>query len=222
MADPTYYTQDFSDMRLPDDPNPKEVDKCIPRFHLIDGMKGDELIRVEMVEIITPGDRLSRPVQRVTEEHKARWPRQYAAFKSGIDLGINGTAIAMWGEISWQMQADLRAAGFQTVEDLAGAHDGQINNIPNGTIWRKKAQVFLANKRTVSDKDKEIDELKARLAKLEASHVLPAQGTSDDSGGGNGNRRKVSKSPTGLRRGRPPKSSLMAGVPAPAPDSTAS
>lgn len=186
MADNTYYTQDFTDTRLPDSPNPVEVDKCIPRFFSEQGLRGDDLLQFEMVEIITPGDRLSRPIQKVTDFHRKRWPRQYAAFKAGLDAALDGTPIATWVQMGWQMQADFRAAGFQTLEQLAEAGDGQLDSLPNGMLWRKKAQLELAGKKTISAKDMEIaalktaqDDLIKRLAALESKNVLPESKPSD-------------------------------------------
>ncbi len=174
MGDPTYYTQDFTDMRLPDSANPQEVDKCIPRFFSDQTLKDGDLAQIEMVEIITPGDRLSRPIQKVTDTHRKRWPRQYAAFMAGIDAAVGGTPIATWTQMGWQMQADFRAAGFQTLEQLAEAHDGQLDSLPNGMLWRRKAQVELSGKKALSGKDAEIaalkgvqDDLIKRLAALE-------------------------------------------------------
>lgn len=158
-------------------------DKCIPRFHLRDALVNDTLIKKEWVEVITPGDRLSRPVLRVTDDHRKRWPRQYAAFKSGIDTGLQGTPITTWDAVSdaWQIQNDLRGLGFQTVEQLATAHDGQLVEVPNGMLWRKKAQIFVQGNTVLVDKDKEINELKERLAKLEANsgQVSAQSGKSD-------------------------------------------
>ncbi len=174
-----YYTQDFTDLRINGDGPKNEVDKCIPRFFSVETLRGEELVRIEQVEIITPGDRLSRPVQKVTDHHRQRWPRQYQAFRSGLDTGLSGTPIATWDVLSWQMQNDMRALGFQTVEQLAEAGDGQLDGVPNGMLWRKKAQIHIGRNNVIGDKDKQIAELNERLAKLEAanvSRVLPESG----------------------------------------------
>lgn len=177
MADPTYYTQ--REERLLPGENPTETDLCIPRFHAVDGLRGEDLIQVEMVEIITPGDRLSRPIQRVSEEHRLRWPRQYKAFKDGIETGTAGTAIATWQVLSWQTQNDLRALGFQTIEQLATAHDGQMAGVPNGQVWRRKAQEFVKQNTKVSDTQSELAALKEQMAALTARLATQEQGKTD-------------------------------------------
>ncbi len=174
-----YYTQDFTDLRINGDGPKNETDKCIPRFFSAESLRDGEIVRIENVEIITPGDRLSRPIQKVTDAHRNRWPRQYQAFRSGLDTGIAGTPIATWDVLSWQMQNDMRALGFQTVEQLAEAGDGQLDGVPNGMLWRKKAQVHVGKNTVVENKDRELADLRERLAKLEArddSAVSPESG----------------------------------------------
>lgn len=168
MSD-TYYTQNFDDLRINGETRGPEIDKCIPKFRYAESMKGDELIRIEMVEIITPGDRLSRPVQKVTEEHRRRWPRAYESFKQGLDPSIKGTPIARWDAISESMQSDLRALGFQSVEQLAESSDENIVAIPNGALWRKKAQVHVSDKNRVSLRDEEIAKRDVEIASLKTN-----------------------------------------------------
>lgn len=215
---PEYYTQDFTDLRLPGQPDPVDVDKCIPRFFLQDSLrkndKGEEeIFKVEMVEIITPGDRLARPVQKVKDDHRKRWQRAYAAFRSGVEPSVQGTPIATWDEIGWQMQIDMRAAGFQTIEQLAGAHDGQMAEIPNGTLLRKKAQAYVERNKSIVNKDGEIDALRKQLADLTAlvkgtARVLP-QSAKGDAGN---SVRKNSVDKTRRGPGRPRKADPVAEV----------
>ena len=72
-------------------------DRCRPRFfmdqddfrpeisdgHKVIGYGAVERRDVEMVEIEVPGDAKLKPVHKVGDEHRRRWPDQYKAFKSG-------------------------------------------------------------------------------------------------------------------------------------------
>lgn len=185
-----YYTQNFNDLRINGEGQKEEEDKCIPRFYTREIEREGIDVRIEMVEVITAGDRLSRPHHKVTEQDRNRWPRQYAAFKAGLNPDQVGTPIIAWDTLSWQTQNDMRALGFQTVESLASAHDGQLANVPNGTFWRRKAAAFVSSKNaqtSIIEKDRELNELRDRLAKLEAksvgvdnvSPVLSTSGTSN-------------------------------------------
>lgn len=188
---PEYYTQDFNDLRLPGMPDPVEVDRCIPRFHTQERLVDDQIVLVEWVEIITPGDRLSRPVQKVTDAHRKRWPRQYAAFKAGVEPSDGGHGIGSWSEMGWQLQIDMRAMGFNTIEQLANAHDGQLAGVPNGSLWRKKAKDWLAKNVTVQQvqtKDSQIEALQKQVEQLmamvkENARVLSKSEARDDRGG---------------------------------------
>ncbi len=229
---PEYYTQDFNDLRLPGQPDPQEVDKCIPRFMFTETVRkneatGEELLdRIEMVEIITPGDRLSRPVQKVRDDHRKRWPRQYAAFRSGINPTVDGTPIATWNDAGWQIQTDLLACGFSTIEQLAGAHDGQIGALANGTLWRKKAQVWLAANRQSKAKDSELDALRKQVEALtalvkEKAHVLHQSKAGDAADGHKPAGRANAQRPAGRGPGRPRKAAAVASVPADEPKPSA-
>lgn len=144
----------------------EEKDACIPRFYLAEREAGDKIEMREMVEVITPGDRLSRPIFRVNDMHKRRWARQYAAFKSGIEPGVAGTPIASWTDIDWSLRDSLRAAGFQTIEQLSEAHDGQLESIQAGSLLRRKAKMFVDKNKTVAAKDTQLDEMKKQIKEL--------------------------------------------------------
>src|ERR1700744_123488 len=50
----------------------------------------------ERVEIIMPGNAQTRFVARVTTEHTGRWPKEYQAFKEGIEIPPDGTPLEEW------------------------------------------------------------------------------------------------------------------------------
>ncbi len=58
---------------------------------------GREMFRdEERVEIVMPGNPYTRPVMRVTDEHRQIWPKQYEAFKAGQEIAIDGTPLEAW------------------------------------------------------------------------------------------------------------------------------
>lgn len=101
---------------------------------------------LEYVKIITPGDKRSIPDVAVKDEHRARWPRQYAAFKEGLTEVADGTPLESWPPISANpaLIAELKAANIRTVEALAGLSDALLVAVGmGGREWRGKAQTWL-------------------------------------------------------------------------------
>jgi hypothetical protein len=88
---------------------------------------------IEFVKLLIPGDRNNCPVKRVDDEDRARWPKQYEAFKAGLEPPIDGTPLTEWPPINKSQVLELAYFNVKTVEQLAGVHDGQIQNLPMGT-----------------------------------------------------------------------------------------
>ena len=98
----------------------------------------------EFVEIIIPGINRSTAIEPVNEQHIARWPDAYAAFKRGQDLPQSGTPLEEWPPLTKATVANLRALNMRTVEDLAAAPDAVLQNIgAGGHDFRRRAQAFL-------------------------------------------------------------------------------
>jgi hypothetical protein len=143
---------------------------------------------VEMVRIITPGDNKNIPVERVNDEHKARWPKEYEAFKAGIEAPLEGTPLAEWPPISRSQVAEFAHFNIRSVEQLAALGDHHLQNLGMGAReLRAQAKTFLevAEKGTApiarmlaesQRKDDEIailkrqlEEAAARIKELEAT-----------------------------------------------------
>lgn len=98
----------------------------------------------ERVEIFMPGNPYTRPVERVNEEHKHRWPKEYAAFKDGIELSPDGTPLEEWSILKRSQILELKGLGFKTVEHIRDMDDHAIQRIPMyGRRLRELAEVFL-------------------------------------------------------------------------------
>lgn len=137
--------------------DPKEMAQkrpALPRFHTVATkmeFKSTEAGRPifedrEYVEIIIPGQRNSMAVEPVSDEHKSRWPREYAAFKLGMELPTTGTPLATWPhpQVTKSMVENLAYLNIRTVEDMAGLNDANLQNVGMGAYeLRKAAQTFL-------------------------------------------------------------------------------
>ena len=146
----------------------------------------------EFVKILIPGDRNSSPVQRVDDEVKTRWPKQYEAFKAGLDTPVEGTPLREWPPISRGQALEFAHFHVVTVEHLAALDDAKIANLGMGArALREVARTHLdvAKNGTgplmqiMSERDRFRDQTirdadtiasqKARIEELEA-HARPA------------------------------------------------
>jgi hypothetical protein len=98
----------------------------------------------ERVEIIMPGNPHTRPVARVTEEHKQRWPKEYAAFKDGVELSPEGTPLEYWPILKPSQIRELKWFGFKTIEHIRDMDDHAIQRIGmGGRSLKGAAEAFL-------------------------------------------------------------------------------
>lgn len=111
----------------------------------------------ERVEIIMPGNPMTRPVHRVNNEHKERWPKEYEAFRAGQEISPDGTPLEQWPLLKRAQVLELKALGFVTVEQLSVMDDHAMQRIPMfGRRIKELAGAFL--------NDAEATQLSARLS----------------------------------------------------------
>lgn len=97
----------------------------------------------ERVELIMPGNNYNRPVQRVTQDHKERWPREYEAFQKGITICADGIPLEEWPRLRRSQIMELKALGFQTVEQVANMDDQAAQRVGMGGMQlRNLARAF--------------------------------------------------------------------------------
>jgi hypothetical protein len=127
-------------------------DAIFPRFYLdqvedqvASANSGRPIFRdEERVEIIMPGNPHTRPVHRVSDEHRQRWPKQYEAFKKGIELSPDGTPLEEWPRLKRSQVLELKGLGFQTVEQVASMDDHAVQRIGiGGRQIRELARAFI-------------------------------------------------------------------------------
>lgn len=157
----------------------------IPRFHIepvqdeaATAAAGRPIFRdEERVEIIMPGNPLNRPVRVVTDEHRQRWPQQYAAFKAGTTMAADGTPIEQWSVLTPAMVRTLKYLEIHTVEQCAGLNDLAIQRVGIGGRQIRDAAVaylddaasqkMLTEKiRAVEIKDAQIEALTAQVQQM--------------------------------------------------------
>lgn len=100
----------------------------------------------EFVKILIPGDRRAMVVEPVNDDHKARWPSEYAAFKAGQEAPIEGTPLTEWAVSSMNKARAEELAYFniKTVEQLAQVNDNQLQNLGMGAReLRERAKTWL-------------------------------------------------------------------------------
>jgi hypothetical protein len=138
---------------------------------------------VEYVRITLPGDKNNERVTHAHEMHYVphmkrqmtyaeRFKASYEAFKDEREDFVHGTPLsAVTNIVTPSEREELAAQKVRTVEQLAGLQDRAIAKLGPG--WREKverAQAFLR----ASEGSAEVDELKARIAQLEAMMSPPA------------------------------------------------
>jgi hypothetical protein len=133
---------------------------------------------VEMVEILVPGDRLNSPVQRVSDAHRKRWPRQYAAFKAGQGDSVQGTPIDQLPGMTRAQAEELRYFKILSIEQLAEMPEGLLMKARpmDGRALQDKAKRWIdtaagaaTEERLAAEnraKDEKISSMEAQLADM--------------------------------------------------------
>lgn len=130
---------------------------------------------VEYVELLIPGDAKAAPVLLVDKNIRKMYAKSYQAFKEGRELPTDGTPIEFWLGANDARVHVLKSLHLRTVEAVAEMSDTSLTSVGMGAReLRKRAQNFLDAQSTskvakqLAAKDHELEELKRRLAALEA------------------------------------------------------
>lgn len=139
------------------------------------------------VRIEVPGNMTSIIDTLANEDHKRRFPIQWAQFqndKSPDASDVQGTLLRDWSLLTPAQASELRHFKFYTVEQVANASDQQIHSIGmlvgmSPFAFRDKAKAFLAQAKDSSvvmkqaeelaKRDQEIQDLKDQMNRLAAS-----------------------------------------------------
>lgn len=128
----------------------------------------------ERVEIIMPGNAQTRFVARVTIEHTGRWPKEYEAFKAGIEISPDGTPLEEWPILKRSQVLELKALGFKTVEHVRDMNDHAIQRVGmGGRALKERAMIFLddaeriaATTRLSAENERQKDEIASLRAQI--------------------------------------------------------
>jgi hypothetical protein len=130
----------------------------------------------DFVHICVAGDTLTEIDTYALQNHKTRFPIQWANYMNRVganDQEVVGTPVAEWPLVSKSQAEELRAMKFFTVESIASASDQQLQRMGMAAgmspySFRDKAKTFLNLATTSAETDKrehEINALKEELAK---------------------------------------------------------
>ena len=99
--------------------------------------------QVPFVTIMSPGDNKNVVDAKVDDDHKSRWPQQWAAFEKGNEQPLNGTPISEWPALNMAQVAELKALNIFSIEQLANLDDRGTQEMTGLVILKQQAQAHL-------------------------------------------------------------------------------
>lgn len=125
---------------------------------------------VEIVTILNPGEK--EPVIVAADEfHKRRFPKQYEAFKKGIENQQGGTPLDMLFPASPSTVKQLKAFHIFTIQQLASISDSAMAQIPMGRSLSDRAKEYVRN----AGNGQAFHAMEAMKAELEALKAAMAE-----------------------------------------------
>lgn len=121
---------------------------------------------IEMVHVITPGDKNEYDGE-ATEYHKREFWPQYKAYKDGKTIPL-GLSIDECTFIIPSVATELRYLGVHTCEQLADASDDLANRVPDGWMLREYARAQCK----VNLTNKSLDQVNLLRGELEKSQTI--------------------------------------------------
>lgn len=124
---------------------------------------------IECIQILNPGEKEPVIVQ-ADAFHKRRFPKQYEAFKQGIENQQGGTPLELLFPASPSTVKQLKAFHIFSIQQLANITDGSATQVPMGIDLRQRAKEYLAkagngqNFHAMEAMQAQIDALKNALA----------------------------------------------------------
>jgi hypothetical protein len=128
----------------------------------------------DFVVIEVPGDNLTVIDTFAVDEHKKRFPVQWARYQNEkTDGDIEGTLLHDWPILNAAVAAELKHFRFYTVEQIAAASDAQLNTLGMAAgmsplSLRDKAKAFLSSAKGSALVQQQADELRKRDEELAA------------------------------------------------------
>jgi hypothetical protein len=131
----------------------------------------------DFILIEVPGDNLTVIDTFAVDEHKERFPVQWARYQNEkTDGDIEGTLLNDWPVLNAAIAAELKHFKFYTVEQVAAASDAQLNTLGMSAgmsplALRDKAKAYLGSAKDTALVQQQADELSKRdeiIARMEA------------------------------------------------------
>lgn len=133
------------------------------------------------IQIMQPGNKDSIIIRPAMEMDKQRFAEHYKKFLAREDQSaISGTLLEEWPGVTRSQVEELRYLNIRTVEQLAAVSDSNAQNIMGVQMLKTKAEKYLeASKEAhlaeaLAEKDKQIEQLMARMNALESSNIETA------------------------------------------------
>lgn len=141
---------------------------------------------VDYIQIFTPGNQLNIIDTPVREEHKRRFPQQWANYQAahGNENAPVGTPVTAWPYLTASQAEEFKAVKFFTVEQIANASDLQLQSLgmiggANAHVIRDRAKAYLLAAAGVAPAESqaaELAELKAKNEEMQKTlNMLLAQ-----------------------------------------------
>ena len=134
---------------------------------------------VERVTVLVGSDRTHRPVFTVTDEHRRRWPDDYAAFRAAVPADLEG-GVPLRGMpgLSLKREHELKALNVLFVEQLLTGTDDEAVKLygPDAPALRKAAIAYMRGDhvdKSVDSGDKPAGEREPLREQLRALGVKP-------------------------------------------------
>ena len=137
---------------------------------------------VTMIHIVLPGNQLFDVKEAVREDHKRRFPLQWAAFQNaqeGKDPMMIGTPLEQWPLLGRAQVEELKALRFYTVDSIAQASDATLSRMGMAAgmaplALRDRALRFLAAAKddaAVNKQAEEIERLRQEQTAKDREHA---------------------------------------------------
>ena len=132
------------------------------------------------ITILAPANRLNEIHCRATDEHRARFSKQFRAFLDNAEVLQVGTPLGELPSISASQVLELKHLKMDTVEQLAGMADTVAQLLGTGGIeLKRRAQTYLDSRQNSEVQADRIRTLEEQLALLMAERAVAIKAESE-------------------------------------------
>jgi hypothetical protein len=127
----------------------------------------------EYIRIIIPGDKNNINDRPASKQDKARFAKQYAAFRAGVseEEQLIGTRLKEWPLLTRAQVEEYAYLGIKTVEQLGEARDDVLSRVPGMRDMKQAAQIWLGRSKATAEAAKALAKEKEAQAKIESLEI---------------------------------------------------